>query len=159
MKKYRPALLFLLLFLLPAPAHAWPAMVVDVADGDTITVLHNNRRIRIRLYGIDCPERDQAYGQNARQYMAGLAAGKTVEIDPLDTDDYGRTVALVSLGSLCLNEQMIKAGYAWVPRHHCRQPPRCAAWRDLAHRARTNTIGLWHDANPVPPWAWRNSHR
>lgn len=69
--------LTLLLFLLaiPTTCFSWPAKVVSVADGDTITVLHNDQKKEIRLYGIDAPEKDQASGQEAKKFIALAAPG------------------------------------------------------------------------------------
>ena len=83
-------------------ATSWSGEVVGVKDGDTIVVLHDSRGETIRLYGIDAPEKGQDFGNRAKQALSGLVFGKTVEIKPMDTDRYGRTVAMVSLsGRYC----------------------------------------------------------
>ena len=65
-------------------------MVVGVTDGDTITVLHEGKGEKIRLYGIDTPEKDQAFGKKAKQFTSQMVYGKTVEVETKDTDRYGR---------------------------------------------------------------------
>jgi len=83
-------------------AQSWPGKVVGVKDGDTIVALHDGRGETIRLYGIDAPEKGQDFGNRAKQMLSDLVFGKVVEIKPMDTDRYGRTVAMVSLsGRYC----------------------------------------------------------
>jgi len=74
-----------------------------VADGDTITVSRNAQRVKVRLYGIDTPEKSQYYGQNAKQFTSSQIMGKTVEVEEIDIDRYGRAVGIVSVGDLVLN--------------------------------------------------------
>ncbi len=71
--------------------------VVGISDGDTITVLHNGKGERIRLHGIDCPEKRQAFGNRAKQFTSNLVFAKTVTVQVLDRDRYGRTVGVVLL--------------------------------------------------------------
>ena len=84
--------------ILTAPSLAdFSGHVVSVLDGDTIEVLHNNRAERIRLSGIDCPEKAQAYGQKAKHAASALTFGKDVTLRTHGTDKYGRTLADVLL--------------------------------------------------------------
>ncbi len=87
------------LLILPSAALAadFTGRVVGVSDGDTITVLHNGKGERIRLHGIGCPEKRQAYGNRAKQFTSTLVFGNTVTVQVLDRDRYGRTVAEVLL--------------------------------------------------------------
>jgi endonuclease YncB( thermonuclease family) len=112
------ALIFFL--VLPCPAWAWPGKVVGVADGDTITVLRDKQPQKIRLYGIDRPEKRQPFGNKAKQFASEMVFGKTVEVHRIDTDRYGRTVALVWVGRILLNEMLITAGLARVYPRYCR---------------------------------------
>lgn len=94
----------------------------EIADGDTFTCLSpQNRQIKVRLHGIDALEKAQAFGQKAKRHLSDLVYGKTVTLQIADTDQYGRTVADVFLpkqdivsGSLHINRQMVKDGYAWA---------------------------------------------
>lgn len=90
--------LALVLILLPGISFGWQGKVVGVSDGDTITVLHDRRNEKIRVYGIDCPENGQNFGQKAKKFTSDKVIGKTVEIEPVTTDRHGRTVALVFFG-------------------------------------------------------------
>jgi endonuclease YncB( thermonuclease family) len=111
---WRTFLLCTLLFAIPAMCYAWSGEVVGVADGDTITVLRGENRAKVRLYGIDTPEKSQWYGQNAKSFTSAQVFGKTVEVQEIDVDRYGRVVGLVSVGDLILNRHLVAYGYAWV---------------------------------------------
>jgi len=113
----------------PDPIGAeYTAGVVGIADGDTIRVLHDNREVRIRLHGIDCPEKGQAFGTRAKQFTADLVFGKDVRICVRDIDRYGRTVAEVWLeDGRMLNRELVGAGLAWWYRSMRRTTRRCAS--------------------------------
>jgi len=134
--------------------------VISVADGDTLTVFtQEGARRRIRLYGVDCPESLQAGGAEATSFTRSEALFADAEIKVMDTDKYGRSVALVILpDGRTLNEELIRNGHAWVYANYCRIP-QCAKWRVLEREARINKRGLWASPNPLPPWAWRKKHR
>ena len=151
----RTLLLFILILLLSSPVLALTGRVVNVADGDTVTILDaNKRQNKIRLYGIDCPEKKQAFGQRARQFLAGMIAGKTVDISDMGPDRYGRTVGLIELDGISVNREMVKNGFAWVYRQYCKIPE-CRSWIQDEDMARNARLGLWQDWQPVPPWEWR----
>ena len=114
MKVYGAILCIALLF---APAEiltAFASSVIGVLDGDTIEVLHNNRPERIRLNGIDCPEKGQAYGTKAKQATSDLVFGKEVTLETHGTDKYGRTIADVSLpDGINVNLELVRNGWCW----------------------------------------------
>lgn len=145
-----------LCLLLPSTALAWPGKVVGVSDGDTITVLRDERQpVKIRLYGIDCPERKQPWGNRATQATSRLCYGKGVDIQEFGHDRYGRTVAVVILpDSSSLQERLVAEGLAWVWPRYCKQAF-CLDWEKLEDTARREKRGLWRDEAPVPPWEWR----
>jgi endonuclease YncB( thermonuclease family) len=129
--------------------------VVSVADGDTVTVLTEGKsQLKVRLYGIDCPEKAQAFGTKAKQYTASLVSGKQVEVEAIDQDRYGRTVGIVFVQGLNVNEAILKAGYAWVYTRYCRKSF-CSNWQKVQEQAQAGHIGLWSDPNPTPPWVYR----
>lgn len=161
MKKANQILLvlFIAIFVL-APA-SWAqkpnqAKVVGITDGDTIKVLHDGKQVKIRLYGIDTPEKRQAFGNRAKRFTSDMVAGKTVKIIAMDTDLYGRTVALVLMpdDSVTLNEALVQSGYGWVYRKYCRADF-CSDWLDYEREAHDSGKGLWKDSNPIPPWEFR----
>jgi micrococcal nuclease len=127
--------------------------VIGVADGDTITVLRDTTQIRVRLHGIDAPERGQPFGTRARQFTSEAAFGKVVRIEPTDRDRYGRIVAEVILpDGRNLNRELVRAGLAWWFRRYARHD---AELERLEGEARAARLGLWADPHPVPPWQWR----
>lgn len=130
---------------------------VSITDGDTFTFLQpDNKQIKIRLYGIDSPEKGQPYGTNAKERLSELIFGQQVRIDRKDTDRYGRTVAIVYNGAnLCVNEQLLKDGFVW----HYRQYDHNRDWDRYEEEARSAHKGLWAGTNPQAPWEWRAARR
>jgi endonuclease YncB( thermonuclease family) len=151
-------ILSLVLILLPSFSWAWSGKVIGVADGNTITVLRDKEQVRIRLYGIDTPERGQAFSKRARQFTSKLVYGKVVEVKVMDTDRYGRTVAMIYADKTLLNEELVKAGLAWVYWKHCHHPI-CESWKNFQIGARMDKRGLWVDPNRIPPWEFRRKKR
>lgn len=136
-----------------------PGRVVSVADGDTLIVVTTGGEVRkIRLYGIDCPESLQAWGKEAAVFSRSLVLFAEVSLEEMDTDQYGRSVAIVTLADgRVLNEELLQQGYAWVYSGYCKAA-RCRYWQSLENAARNKKIGLWRDKKPVPPWRWRRLH-
>jgi len=135
------------------PSIHFTGKVVGVTDGDNITVLHNGQGEKIRLHGIDCPEKGQAFGTVAKQFTSALAFGKEVTVTVYDTDRYGRTVGTVKLlDGRILNQELVKAGLAWWYRQYA---PKDATLERLETEAKNEKSGLWVDPHPVPPWEWR----
>jgi len=146
------------LLLAPSISLAWPGKVVDVADGDTITVQRGPERIKIRLYGIDCPEDNQAFGENVKAFLSAQIFDKVVEIREMDVDRYKRIVAIVSVGDLNINRHLVEYGYAWVYGQYCKAEF-CTEWLQLEVFARRLRRGLWGESNPVPPWEFRRTKK
>ena len=127
--------------------------VVSVLDGDTIEVLHNHHPERIRLSGIDCPEKGQAFGKKAKQFTSTLVYGKEVTIQVLRKDRHGRTVADVVLSDgTNVSRELVRAGLAWWYRQYSKDESLGA----LEEEARQAKRGLWADPNPIPPWELRH---
>lgn len=150
--------LFAIVLILTAAgtSWSWQGKVIAVADGDTMTVLTNsNEQVRIRLYGIDTPEKAQSFGTKAKQALAEMTFGKQVEILPVVKDRYGRTVAHVLIDREEVNGRMIEDGWAWVYQQYCKEAV-CTQWSAWEAEARSLGAGLWADPNPTPPWEWRH---
>lgn len=130
--------------------------VEKVSDGDTMTIMMGERSMEVRLKGIDAPEIDQPFGEQARQYAGGLCLGDEVTIKIWGTDKSGRIFVDVILRDGCnLNQEMVKAGYAWVmPDSHKND-----TLESIQSTAKTTHIGLWAEANPIAPWEWRADYR
>ena len=148
---------------LPLFAHGVELLgaVVSVSDGDTITVLDSTQaQHKIRLSGIDAPEKKQSYGQRSKQSLSDLVFNQRVTVEWVKRDRYGRIVGKVVLPSGAdANLQQIKRGMAWHYKAYEReQPPEDrAAYAEAERVAREARAGLWQDAQPVPPWEFRRS--
>ena len=140
--------------LLAAPALAnFSGPVVSILDGDTIEVLHNTHPERIRLSGIDCPEKGQAFGKRAKQAASAFVFGKDVMLQTHGQDKYGRTLADVFLrDGTHVNHALVKDGWCWWYRKYA---PGDTELEGLEKEAREARKGLWADQHPVPPWEWR----
>ena len=151
--------LILATFLTPAgiAGESFSGKVVAISDGDTIRVMHNGSAERIRLWGIDCPEKRQPFGTRASQFTGDLAFGKDVKVLVHDVDRYGRTVGEVILpDGRSLNRELVRAGLAWWYQHYA---PYDRELERLEAAARAARRGLWADKDPVPPWEWRRERR
>lgn len=141
----------------PLPDFDLTGRVVRVADGDTLSILdENNRQHKIRLHGIDSPEREQRHGKAAWDALEAMVAGKTVDVVVLGEDSYGRTDGTVYLGEQNINLALVADGHAWWYRYYA---PHNRLLEDTEEQARQQKRGLWADTNPKPPWDWRREQR
>jgi endonuclease YncB( thermonuclease family) len=159
----------LLLSLVAATAHAAELFgtVVAVADGDTVTLLDASRQQhRIRLSGIDAPERRQAYGERSKQHLAAIVFQKRARVVWDKRDRYGRIVGRVFAAecergdcpySVDAGVEQIRAGLAWHYKQYQRDqtPLERARYAALEEEARARGEGLWKDSQPVAPWNFR----
>ncbi|MBN2433829.1 MAG: thermonuclease family protein, partial [Spirochaetes bacterium] len=124
--------------------------VISVSDGDTFTILHEKEQIKVRLYGIDCPEKSQAFGQKAKLFTSKKIFGKEITVISHGKDRYGRVLGEVVLqNGTTLNKELVKNGFAWWYRQYA---PKNDTLRILEDSARIARVGLWGDLNPVEPW-------
>jgi micrococcal nuclease len=137
-------------------AYAEECQVYKISDGDTIKATCGGQNVRVRLYGIDTPETAQRYGLEATQYTKQAVLGKTVDIRVIDTDRYGRSVAMVMQDDLNLNEMLVRNGYAWVYGRYCKESF-CSDFKNQEKQARQQRIGLWSDNRPTAPWDYRRA--
>jgi endonuclease YncB( thermonuclease family) len=149
---------FFLLLTINLQAATLQGKVVSVADGDTITVLDGNKtQHKIRLQGIDAPEKAQAFGQKSKQSLHQLVHSKMVTVEFEKKDKYGRTVGKVLLNGTDVCLEQIKLGMAWHYKQY--QSEQSKEDRDNYAQAeltaRTQAVGLWNDKSPTPPWEFR----
>lgn len=147
---------FLTLSLLSSPLYAetLSGQIIGISDGDTATLLTNDRKpIKIRLGQIDAPEKEQAFGEKSKQSLSELIYGKNVTVETETKDQHGRTVGKILVGGKDINLEQIKRGMAWFYVEFGRD----AAYRDAESKAKSAQIGLWTDPAPTAPWKWRNS--
>jgi len=131
--------------------------VIHVKDGDSIIVMHDQKQEEIRLNGIDCPEKDQPFGDKATEYTKAQCFEKTVTVDTHGFDRYRRTIGDVKLeDGRVLNSELVRNGCAWWYRKYA---PGNKELESLEQTAREQHVGLWADRLPVAPWMWRHGVR
>lgn len=152
----------LALAITAAQAEQVQGRVVGVADGDTVTVLDDRKmQHKVRLAGIDAPEKGMPYGQRSKQYLSDLVFGKSVTLEGDKVDRYGRTVAKVLMNGRDVNLAQIAAGMAWHYKKYDREQTANDRMLYVAEEldARAARRGLWGDSQPVAPWDWRAEKR
>jgi micrococcal nuclease len=131
------------------------AKVIAIKDGDSIEVLYDGKTISIRLADVDCPEirNSQPFGRAAKKFTSNLCFGQMVKVQHRNKfDRYKRLIAtIINTQNKNLNEELVIAGLAW----HFKQYSTNTDIAKLEITARVNKVGLWKDAYPVAPWAWR----
>jgi micrococcal nuclease len=148
---FRLVVVAFVLWSVPAVAQErFTGKVVGVADGDTISVLRNGRSVRVRLEGIDCPEKGQDFSQRAKQFTSELMFGKEATVE-VHVDRYGRLVARVLVGGQDVSIALVRAGLAWHFTKYSRDP----VLAEGEQSARTAKRGLWGQGSPTPPWEFR----
>lgn len=152
-------ILFAILLTIPLllPAQVLRGNVVKIADGDTFTLLVNgNEQVRVRIDGIDAPEKGQAFGNRAKEYLSDMIWGEPVVVRVIKTDRYGRSIGKASTPTIIdVGLEMIKAGYAWQYRDYNNDKSYTAA----ENFARKNMKGLWQDKKPIRPQDFRKTRR
>ena len=148
-------LLAALIIAPPAAADFFEGRVVGVIDGDTIDVLVGHETRRVRLSGIDTPERGQPWADRAKRALSRRVFAKEVRVNDVGTDRHGRTVGEVYADNVCVGCELVREGNAWVYRKYTDDP----VLYKLEAEARAARRGLWSlpEAQQVPPWKWRHS--
>jgi endonuclease YncB( thermonuclease family) len=160
MRTWKHALLALLVTsCFWAHAETITGRVVGVADGDTITLLDDaKRQYKIRLSGIDAPEKKQAFGQRSKESLSNLVFAKIVDVETDKVDRYGRRIGKIWVSGVDANLEQIKRGMAWhykqYEREQSKDDQRKYAKEELESRQARR--GLWGDAAPVAPWEFRH---
>jgi micrococcal nuclease len=148
------AAIFLTFCALANAADSFSGLVVSITDGDTIKVMRNGVAVAVRLNGIDCPEKKQAFGTRAKQLTGELVFSETVTVIEKGKDRYKRIIGEVALqGGRLLNHELLKAGMAWVYVKYCNDE----RYYKLEAKARKNRVGLWSERDPVAPWEFRKN--
>lgn len=155
------------LFVLPlvlvsgaALAATLEGLIVGIQDGDTLTLLDDARiQHRVRLSGIDAPEKRQAFGDRSRETLGSMVFRKRVTVEWSKLDRYGRIVGKVIFSGKDVNLEQIRLGHAWHYKQYAREQSMVdqAAYDRAEQIAREGRTGLWRDANPVPPWSFRKN--
>jgi len=154
-----------------AQAGSFNAKVIAVMDGDTIMVLREDggdaagsqspsqgprrgQKIKVRLANIDAPEKSQPFGKQARDSLLEMVGRKQVRVDSLAVDQYGRTIGLLTVDGLDVNQEQMKRGMAWEYSHYHEDK----TYIRLQSEAQQEQRGLWAQPSPQAPWLWRKSH-
>jgi len=143
---------------LTAWAETLTGQVVGIADGDTITILDaKNEHHKIRLAGIDAPEKNQPYGQMAKQSLFDQVYDRQVSIETNKRDRYGREIGKVLVNGQDANLVQIQRGLAWHYKAYEQEqePFDRTTYSNAEIEARGEIRGLWKDSEPIPPWDWR----
>lgn len=148
---------FLVIFLtLPTLAEELRGKVVSVADGDTITVLDAaNTQHKVRLNGIDAPEKKQAYGTKSKESLSDKVSKGDVVVKWKEKDRYGRILGDVFVGEHYVNLEQIESGFAWHYKEYSKDATLAAAEKE----AKNAKAGLWLDRSPTPPWEYRKAEK
>lgn len=164
---------------LSSPAHAAPSRSLNsvqnrqsapyrlarLFDGDSFELTDRlGRRVSVRLYGVDAPEKDQPFGDASRRHLYKLMKGHSFRVQPLYRDKYDRHVALVyrvengAVDRVSLNQHQVRAGMAWVYERYC-TGGFCRTWKKEESNARKKRLGLWKDSSPIQPELWRHYYK
>ena len=152
-------ILAILIALLPmvCSAQKFNVKVVGISDGDTFTGLNrDNLQLKFRIYGIDAPEKKQAFGTKSKEYLSSLIFGKNITVDVQSQDGWGRYLAYVyTPDGKDVFLLMIQAGYAW----HFKKYDDNQTYSDAEIAAKKARKGLWYDPAPQAPWDFRSSNK
>ncbi len=131
---------------------SFTAKVTGVYDGDTFTAKRRGGVIvKIRLAGIDAPELSQRYGEESREILVKLLGDDSVRVQSLETDRYGREIAIVTVGKTNINEKMVLSGAAWFYADY----PNGKDYSIGQLQACKEKKGLWAETGAIPPWLYR----
>lgn len=149
----------ILLVSATAQADTITGRVVAIADGDTLTILDGtSQQHRIRVAGIDAPEKAQDFGQRSKTSLSAMAYNQTATADCPKRDRYNRGVCKIIVNGQDLGLEQVRAGMAWWYKQYSREqsPQDRADYEQAEFQAKTRRVGLWDSTNPVPPWEWRH---
>lgn len=157
-------LLFAAIAVLPlwASAATLRGTVVGVSDGDTITVLDASKtQHKVRLSGIDAPEKRQAFGNASKESLSDLVYKRQVQVEYQKEDRYGRIVGKVMVDGVDANLAQVRAGLAWHYKAYQKEQPLedRLEYSRVEEMARGAKLGLWMDPSPLPPWNFRLATR
>ena len=146
--------------ILATSLHAaeYQGKVIGVSDGDTITVLDSSKtQHKVRLAGIDAPEKAQAFGNRSKQSLSDMVYMKDVTIETNKIDRYGREIGKVIHNGADVCLEQVRRGMAWWYRDYRfeQTPEDRVLYEAVEDAAKAATVGLWHDKEPVAPWEWR----
>lgn len=164
MNDFNRVLVFIALAVLTTTSNAdtLTGRVVGIADGDTLTLLDaNNNQHKIRLSGIDSPEKGQPFGQACKKSLSDLAYDRAVAIESSKLDRYGRVIGKVLVNGQDVNLEQVRRGCGWHYKKYQNEQilDDRLSYNNAEESARASRVGLWADNEPMPPWDWRKARR
>lgn len=148
--------ILLLALSLSIQSKALKGRIVKVSDGDTVTLLDStNTQHKIRLDGIDCPEKGQPFGTKATDFVKKLTTGKIIVVEWEKKDRYGRILGYVYADGVNVNKELLKNGLAWHYKHFNKDKELAK----LEQQAKDKKLNIWSDKNPIEPYRWRKGDR
>lgn len=142
-----------------ASAESLHGKVVGISDGDTITVLIDHHEVKVRVAGIDAPEKKQPFGQRSKEHLSDCAFGKSVAVEWSKKDRYGRTIGKVTADGVDCGLRQVQDGLAWHYKAYAKEQTRIdrKAYGQAEDGAKAVHSGLWATSNPIPPWEFRHA--
>jgi micrococcal nuclease len=148
-------LLFLLIFLpVICFSQEYIGTILRVIDGDTFVFQTNEGSLRVRMFGIDAPEKGQTFGPESKRFMEGYL-NKTGVLSKKSIDKYGRTLGMLFIDKVNINLECVKKGYAWHYAYYYKN----AEFAQAEKEARIKKLGLWQYEHPIPPWEYRKNYK
>ena len=155
-------LIFALLQPVLTSAEIVEGRIVGVSDGDTLTLLDSsNKQHKIRIVGIDAPEKKQDYGQRSKANLSNVAFNQAVVADCRKIDRYKRNLCVVSANGRDVGLEQIRSGMAWHYKQYAKEQPASEriTYERAENEAKAKRLGLWAETDPLPPWDWRHSKK
>jgi len=161
---FNRVLVFIVFAVLTTASHAdaLTGRVVGIADGDTLTLLDaTNTQHKIRLSGIDSPEKGQPFGQACKKSLSDLAYDRVVAVESNKLDRYGRVIGKVLVNGQDVNLEQVRRGCGWHYKKYQNEQilDDRLSYNAAEESARARRVGLWTDLEPRPPWEWRKDSR
>jgi endonuclease YncB( thermonuclease family) len=135
--------------------------VIGITDGDTLTLLVDRQAYKVRIAGIDAPEKRQAWGEKSKTNLSRLAFNQEAVAECPKVDRWGRQICKVSVNAVDVGLEQIKDGMAWWYRKYAKEQSADdqSAYENAELMAKLRRLGLWTDTNSVPPWDFRRDDR
>lgn len=125
--------------------------VTKISDGDTVRAIVSGEEKRIRLWGIDAPEKNQSFGKKSKKNLGNLLENSDIQLKIIGIDRYKRTLGILYSKDKNINLQMVKDGYAWAYRKYNKE----SEYLEAQNTAKEKKLGLWEELEPTPPWEFR----
>jgi Micrococcal nuclease (thermonuclease) homologs len=147
-------LLLSFLFTLNVFAQEYKGTVLRVIDGDTFVFQTDEGSLKVRMFGIDAPEKSQEFGQESKTFLEQYTH-KYGTLRKTGIDKYGRTLGVLFVENTNVNLESVKLGFAWDYRYYNKD----VGFAQAEKEAKEKRLGLWKNSNPTPPWEYRKTHK